>query len=115
MSTCSRSMGSLSALATCAETELSAIDTLQTRSLRRAPTLGSRTTQHPHDFLAIGADQIEGIVPPPCETMKRMSGQRESVPDKMRLLIARVLSNGYFRTGAGRPRLKPAKPGGCVG
>jgi hypothetical protein len=56
-----------------------------------------------------------GIVPPPCETMKRTSGHRESVPDRMRLLIARVLSNGYSRTGAGSPRLNLAKPGGCVG
>src|SRR6476659_1096716 len=33
-----------------------------------------------------------GIVPPPCETMKRTSGHRESVLERMRLLIARTPS-----------------------
>jgi len=42
-----------------------------------------------------------GTVPPACEKMKRMSGQRAKVPPNRRLVTARVVSNGKSRVAAG--------------
>ena len=45
-----------------------------------------------------------GTVPPPWATMKRISGQRLSVPVKIRLTMARVVSKTYSTTKGGAPR-----------
>ena len=42
-----------------------------------------------------------GTVLPPWATMKRTSGQRLSVPVKIRFTIARVVSNTYSTTKGG--------------
>jgi hypothetical protein len=45
-----------------------------------------------------------GIVPPACEKMKRMSRQRAKVPPNSRLVTALVVSNGNSSVAAGISR-----------
>ena len=47
-----------------------------------------------------------GMVPPPCEKMNLMSGQREAVPVNSRLAIVREVSVPYSMIGAGTPAMR---------